>query len=46
VVVALGKFSSANSLVRFSLGRDSTLAEVEFVCGLLPEIIRRAQPRR
>lgn len=46
VVVALGKSSSANSLVRFSLGRDSTLAEVEFVCGLLPEIFRRAQPRR
>ena len=43
VVVALGKLNSANSLVRFSLGRDSTLAEVEFVCAVLPEIIRRAQ---
>jgi cysteine desulfurase len=43
VVLALGKKDSANSLVRFSLGRDSTLAEVDFVCELLPKIIRRAQ---
>jgi cysteine desulfurase len=43
VVLALGKFDSANSLVRFSLGRDSTLAEVDFVCAVLPEIVRRAQ---
>jgi cysteine sulfinate desulfinase/cysteine desulfurase-like protein len=33
----------ANSLVRFSLGRDSTREEVEFVCSVLPEVIRRAQ---
>ena len=46
VVLALGRPVSANSLVRFSLGRDSTAAEVEFVCGLLPEIIRRAQLTR
>jgi cysteine desulfurase len=43
VVVAIGRADSANSLVRFSLGRHSTKAEVEVVCGLLPEIIRRAQ---
>ena len=43
VIIAIGRQFSANSLVRFSLGRDSTTAEVEFVCGLLPEIVRRAQ---
>jgi cysteine desulfurase len=43
VIVALGKPETANSLVRFSLGRDSTHAEVDFVCSGLPEIIRRAQ---
>ncbi len=43
VVLALGKLDSANSLVRFSLGRDSTAAEVDFVCAALPEIIRRAK---
>jgi cysteine desulfurase len=43
VILALGKKETANSLVRFSLGRDSTAAEVDQVCALLPEIIRRAQ---
>jgi cysteine desulfurase len=43
VVLALGKKDSANSLVRFSLGRNSTFAEVDFVCSVLPEIVRRAQ---
>jgi cysteine desulfurase len=43
VIVALGKPNDANSLIRFSLGRDSTPAEVEFVCSALPKIIRRAQ---
>jgi cysteine desulfurase len=43
VVLAIGRKNLANSLVRFSLGRDSTMAEVDFVCGALPEIIRRAQ---
>jgi cysteine desulfurase len=43
VILALGKKETANSLVRFSLGRDSTLEEVDFVCSVLPEIIRRAQ---
>ena len=43
VVMALGKKNTANSLVRFSLGRASTAEEADFVCAMLPEIIRRAQ---
>jgi cysteine sulfinate desulfinase/cysteine desulfurase-like protein len=43
VIVATGRKILANSLVRFSLGRDSSAAEVDFVCGLLPDIVRRAQ---
>jgi cysteine desulfurase len=43
VIKAIGKTEAANSLVRFSLGRDTTMAEVDFVCSLLPEVIRRAQ---
>ena len=43
VILAIGKIKSANSLVRFSLGRDSTIEEVDFVCSVLPEVIRRAQ---
>ena len=43
VIVATGRQERANSLVRFSLGRDSTLAEADYVCHLLPAIIRRAQ---
>ena len=43
VILAMGKKESANSLVRFSLGRDSTAEEVNFVGAALPEIIRRAQ---
>src|SRR5476649_645493 len=43
VILAIGKSNLANSLVRFSLGRDSTDEEVDFVCAALPEIIRRAQ---
>ncbi len=43
VILAIGRKAAANSLVRFSLGRDSTLAEVDYVCDALPEIIRRAQ---
>jgi cysteine desulfurase len=45
VIVALGKRDVANSLVRFSLGRDSTAGEVEQVCTVLPEVIRRIQQR-
>jgi cysteine desulfurase len=43
VILAIGKDKSANSLVRFSLGRASSSEEVYFVCAILPEIIRRAQ---
>ena len=43
VLIAIGQRTLANSLVRFSLGRDSTMAEVDYVCSLLPVIIRRAQ---
>jgi cysteine desulfurase len=44
VISALGVAPRlANSLVRFSLGRDSTVEEVEAVERLLPGIIRRAQ---
>jgi cysteine desulfurase len=44
VVLALGLGQKlANALVRFSLGRDSTMEEVEIVAGVLPKIIQRAQ---
>jgi cysteine desulfurase len=44
VVAALGvEPALASSLVRFSLGRDSTLEEVDYVTCLLPEVIARAQ---
>lgn len=46
VIVATGRHDSANSLVRFSLGRDSSATEVDFVCGLLPEVVHRAQHGR
>jgi cysteine desulfurase len=44
VIAALGKPESAHALVRLSLGRESTVEEVNYVCGLLPEVVRRAQP--
>jgi len=43
VIIALGRRTQANSLVRFSLGRDSTAEEVVLVGQALPEIVRRAQ---
>ena len=44
VISALGVDPKlANSLVRFSLGRDSTEAEVQYVIAKLPEVVRRAQ---
>jgi cysteine desulfurase len=43
VIVAIGKSNLANSLVRFSLGRDSTAKEADSVILVLPEVIRRAQ---
>jgi cysteine desulfurase len=33
----------ANALVRFSLGRDSSVGEIEYAENVLPEVIRRAQ---
>jgi cysteine desulfurase len=44
VIVAIGRKPLANSLVRFSLGPATSMEEVDFVCGVLPEIIHRAQP--
>jgi cysteine desulfurase len=41
VVVAIGKKAASISLVRFSLGRDSTDEQVDFVCSALPKIIQR-----
>jgi len=47
VVSALGvERELANSLVRFSLGRESTLEEVGYVESILPEIIRRSRASR
>ena len=44
VVAALGiEKALANSLIRFSLGRGSTVAEVEYVESVLPGLIHRAQ---
>jgi cysteine desulfurase len=44
VISALGfNRDLANSLVRFSLGRDSSLEEVAYTEKVLPEVIRRAQ---
>ena len=44
VILALGAgAAAASALVRFSLGRENTLAEVEEVCGLLPQLLHRAQ---
>jgi cysteine desulfurase len=43
VISSLGKADRANALVRFSLGRESTAEEVDFVCRVLPEVVRRAQ---
>jgi cysteine desulfurase len=43
VIVAIGRKESANSLIRLSLGRDSTAEDVDFTCAALPEIIHRAQ---
>jgi cysteine desulfurase len=44
VMVAIGvERDSANALVRFSLGRNSTEEEVDYVIKVLPEVIRRAQ---
>jgi cysteine desulfurase len=46
VILAIGKKDMANSLVRFSLGRETTAEEVDFVCHALSGLIRRAQHTR
>ena len=44
VISALGvEKQLANALVRFSLGRESTMEEVEYVEEVLPEVVRRAR---
>ncbi len=44
VILALGvERKEANSLVRFSLGRESTLDEIILVENILPEVIARVQ---
>jgi cysteine desulfurase len=44
VILGLGVDKSlAKSLVRFSLGRDSTADEVSFVESVFPGIVKRAQ---
>lgn len=45
VVVALGKQTNANSLVRFSLGRETKAEEIDFVCSVLPQIVQRSRKR-
>lgn len=46
VILALGKREVANSLVRFSLGRETTVEEVNYVLSTLSTVIRRAQPSK
>jgi cysteine desulfurase len=44
VVAALGiEKSLANSLIRFSIGRETTAEEIGYVEGILPEVVRRAR---
>jgi cysteine desulfurase len=43
VIRAIGRNDAANSLVRFSLGRDSTASDVDFVANALPHVVRSAQ---
>jgi cysteine desulfurase len=44
VISALGvEPELAHSLVRFSLGRDSTLQEVDYLEAVLPAVIKRAR---
>jgi len=43
VVLATGRTKTANSLVRFSLGRENRAEEVMWVINVLADVIRRAQ---
>ena len=44
VVEALGRPESADSLVRFSMGRETTETEIDRVLGILPSILDRLHP--
>jgi cysteine desulfurase len=46
VVTAIGRKDWANSLIRFSLGRESSQEEVDSALNILPEVIRRARLSR
>lgn len=46
VIAATGQAGLANSLVRFSLGRETKSEDVQFVRATLPEIVRRTRYRR
>jgi cysteine desulfurase len=42
VAVALGiPLSPLSAFIRFSLGRENSMAEVDYVCSILPDLIRR-----
>jgi cysteine desulfurase len=43
VILAIGKKSAANALVRFSLGRDSSPEEIDLVGSILPEVVARSR---
>lgn len=43
VIKAIGKQKLANSLVRFSLGRETTEEETDSVCEALPHIVRQTR---
>ena len=44
VIVGLGvERKMANSLVRFSLGRESTWTEIDYAAEVVPRVIKRAQ---
>ncbi len=46
VVLAVGQpHDRANSLVRFSLGRETTAVEVDLVCEMLPSVLRQVRCR-
>jgi cysteine desulfurase len=46
VVLALGYKKEANSLLRFSLGRQNTWEEIQFVSDCLPGLVKRVQVRQ
>lgn len=43
VIVAIGRRNLANSLVRFSLGRETSMNDVNLVCDLLPKVVNRCR---